>query len=122
MQMFGINTITWEEFVQFIVFLIIAWYTVVLLVAWIKSREKQSSLFEEGHLTRMSASEGLEPTHIFSSNLPSKLISLISENSIPLEVSVYEETGPDDGIHIDYLLNELTGRLEKMLPGIQYQQ
>ena len=119
--MFGINTITWKEFIQFLVFLLIAWYSLVLLLAWIKSREKQNSLFEEGHPTTMSVSEGIEPIHVASSNFPSKLISTISENSIPLEVSVYEETAPDDGIHIDYLLNELTGRLEKLLPGIQYQ-
>ena len=120
--MFGINTITWKEFIQFLVFFLFAWYTLVLLIAWIKSREKQNSLFEEGHPTRMTASEGIGPIQVASSNFPTKLISSVSENSIPLEVSVYEETGPDDGIHIDYLLNELTGRLEKMLPGIQYQQ
>ncbi|WP_297098928.1 hypothetical protein [Draconibacterium sp.] len=119
--MFGLDEITWKEFIQFLVFLLIAWYTLVLLVAWIKSREKQNSLFEEGHPTKMSVSEGIEPIHVASSNFPSKLISTISENSIPLEVSVYEETGSDDGIHIDYLLNELTGRLEKLLPEIQYQ-
>nr|WP_320153977.1 hypothetical protein [uncultured Draconibacterium sp.] len=120
--MFGLNEITWEEFIQFLILLLLAWYTLVFLVAWIKSREKQSSLFEESHPTKMSASEGIEPIQVSSSNFPSKLISSISENSIPLEVSVYEDTGPDDGIHIDYLLNELTGRLEKMLPDIQYQQ
>lgn len=119
--MFGLNEITWKEFIQFLLFLLLAWYTLVFLIAWIKSREKQSGLFEEGHPTKMSVSEGIEPIHISSSNFPSKLISSLSENSIPLEVSIYEETGPDEGIHIDYLLNELTGKLEKMLPGIQYQ-
>ena len=119
--MFGINTITWKEFIQFLVVLLFAWYILVLLIAWIKSREKQNSLFEEGHPTKMSASEGIDPIHVASSNFPSKLISTISENSIPLEVSVYEETSADDGIHIDYLLNEVSGRLEKMLPEIQYQ-
>ncbi|WP_319481277.1 hypothetical protein [uncultured Draconibacterium sp.] len=119
--MFGLDEITWKEFIQFLVFLLIAWYTLVFWVSWIKSREKQNSLFEEGHPTKMSVSEGIEPIHVVSSNFPSKLISTISENSIPLEVSIYEETGPDDGIHIDYLLNELTGKLEKLLPGIQYQ-
>ena len=120
--MFGINTITWKEFIQFLVFLLIAWYTLVVLVAWIKSREKQNSLFEEGHPTKMSVSEGIESIHVTSSNFPSQLISSISENSISLEVSVYEEIRPDEGIHIDYLLNEITGKLEKLLPGIQYQQ
>ena len=119
--MFGLNEITWKEFIQLLILLLIVWYALVLLVAWFKSLNEPSSLFEEDHPTKMSFSDGLEPIFVTSSDFPSKLISSISENSIPLEVSVYEETGPDEGIHIDYLLNEVTGTLEKLLPGIQYQ-
>ncbi|WP_372649410.1 hypothetical protein [Draconibacterium sp.] len=119
--MFGLNEITWKEFIQFLILLLLAWYALVLLVAWFISLNEQSSLFEEDHPTKMSFSDGLEPIFVTSSDFPSKLISSISENSIPLEVSVYEENRPDEGIHIDYLLNEVTGKLEKLLPGIQYQ-
>ncbi|HYQ57673.1 MAG TPA: hypothetical protein VEP89_10040 [Draconibacterium sp.] len=119
--MFGLNEISWKEFIQFLVLLLLAWFAVVLIIAWFKTLNKQGRLFEEGHPTKMSFSDGVEPIFVTSSDFPSTLISSISENSIPLEVSVYEEIGPDDGIHIDYLLNELTGKLEKMLPGIQYQ-
>lgn len=119
--MFGLNEITWKEFIQFLILLLLTWYALVLLVAWLKSANEKGSLFEEDHPTKMSFSGGVEPIFVTSSDFPSKLISSVSESSIPLEVSVYEENGPDEGIHIDYLLNEVRGRLEKMLPGIQYQ-
>ncbi len=119
--MFGLNEITWKEFIQFIILLLLAWYTLVFLVAWFKSFNEQGSLFEDGHPTKMSFPGGEEPIFVTSSNFPSKLISSISESSVPLEVRVYEENEPDEGILIDYLLNEVSGRLEKMLPEIQYQ-
>uniref|UniRef100_UPI0032177624 hypothetical protein n=1 Tax=uncultured Draconibacterium sp. TaxID=1573823 RepID=UPI0032177624 len=119
--MFGLNEITWKEFIQFLILLLLAWYALVLLVAWYRSFNEQSSLFEEDHPTRMSFSGGVEPIFVTSSDFPSKLISSISESSIPLEVSIYEENGRDEGILIDYLLNEVNGKLERLLPGIQYQ-
>ena len=121
--MFGLNEITWKEFLLFDLTLIIIWYIVLLLWCWFKSKEKPTILYEEGS-TRASQmqAEIVNPIIVSSTSFPSKLISPISGNSIPLEVSFYEEIWPGDGIHIDYLLNELTGKLEKLLPGIQYQQ
>jgi hypothetical protein len=96
---------------------------VLLLWSWFKSKDKPTILYEEGSTrTSQMQTEIADPIVVSSTSFPSKLISPISENSIPLEVSFYEEIWPEDGIHIEYLLNELTGKLEKLLPGIQYQQ
>ncbi|MDC7217742.1 MAG: hypothetical protein PQJ28_01820 [Spirochaetales bacterium] len=119
--MFGLNEITWKEFISFLTLLIALWYVFLFLWSWFKTREKQTGLYEEVQATRMTGSEQIQPILVSSANFPSQLISPISENSIPLEVRRYEETGPDDGIHIDYLLNEVSGKLEQLLPGIQYQ-
>ncbi|WP_320113232.1 hypothetical protein [Draconibacterium orientale] len=120
--MFGLNEISWKEFIQFLGLLLLLWYTVLLLWSWYKSQKKQNGLFEDDRVAGDTVMTGVQPVVVSASNFPSKLISSISENSIPLEVSVYEETGVNDGIHIDYFLNELTGKLEKLLPEIQYQQ
>lgn len=120
--MFGLNEISWKEFILFLVVAIALWYVLLLLWAWFRNSNQPSVLYEEHSMSNKSSSEGTKPIAVSSTSFPSMLISSISENTIPLEVSFYEEIYPDDGIHIDYLLNETTGELEKLLPGIQYQQ
>lgn len=120
--MFGLNEITWKEFLQFIILLLVIWYLALFIWSWLKSKNKSSLLFEDQTTSESLGTTAVKPIVVSSSGFPSRLISPLSENFIPLEVSYYEENGPDDGIHIDYLLNELTGKLEELLPGIQYQQ
>ena len=120
--MFGLNEISWKEFILFLMVVITLWYILLLLWAWLKNGNQPSVLYEEHAMSSQSGSEGTKPIAVSATSFPSKLISSIAENTIPLEVSFYEEIYPDDGIHIDYLLNETTGELEKLLPGIQYQQ
>ena len=120
--MFGLNEISWKEFILFVLVAIVLWYVLLLLWAWFKNSNQPSVLYEEHSMSNQSDPLGTKPIAVSSSSFPSKLISSIAENTIPLEVSFYEEIYPDDGIHIDYLLNEATGELEKLLPGIQYQQ
>ena len=120
--MFGLNEISWKGFILFVLTVISVWYIILLLWAWFKSRNKPSVLYE-GHLGEsQSQIETINPISVSASSFPSKLISSISENTIPLEVSFYEEIWEGDGIHVDYLLNETCGKMEKLLPGIQYQQ
>ncbi len=120
--MFGLNEISWKEFILFVLIAIVLWYVLLLLWAWFKNNNQPSVLYEEYSIVSQLGSEGTKPIAVSATSFPSKLISSISESTIPLEVSFYEEIYPDDGIHIDYLLNETTGELEKLLHGIQYQQ
>ncbi len=120
--MFGLNEISWKEFILFLIIVIALWYILLLLWAWFKKNNQPSVLYEEHSMSNQSGSESIKPIAVSATSFPSKLISSIAGNMIPFEVSFYEEIYPDDGIHIDYLLNETTGELEKLLPEIQYQQ
>lgn len=120
--MFGLNEITWKEFLLFVLTVITIWYCILLLWAWFKSSDKPTILYEEYIGNHQSDNKTVKPITVSSNSFPSKLISSFAENSIPLEVSFYEEIWSEDGVQLDYLLNETTGKMKKLLPGIQYQQ
>nr|WP_320154038.1 hypothetical protein [uncultured Draconibacterium sp.] len=118
--MFGLNEITWKLFTQFIISGLLTWYSVLIVFLWLKGKNKAKYLYEE-HASTQEVESGINPIQVSSKDLPSQLVSAVSENSIRLEVSVYEEIWPDDGYHINYFLDENTGKLVKILPEIHSQ-
>ena len=119
--MFGLHEITWKEFLLFNVGLILAWDAVLLLWFWFRSQNRPILPYE-GHAEEggETPSKTMDPIFVSSASLPSELLAAAFEDAVPLEVSLYEETGPDDGILVDYLLNEKNGKLEKLLSCTHY--
>lgn len=119
--MFGLNEITWKEFMQFICTGLLLWYAALFLRAWIKSRDRQKNLHYEDFQEEGFRPENLRPVKVSSEAFPTVLLPYPNEN-IPLEVVTYEETGEEGGYVIDEFTQNNNPLLSELLPEIQYQQ
>lgn len=120
--MFGINTITWSEFLSFIAFCLGIWYILLLVFAGIKSKRKNRVFSFEEYQSGISPDESLHPIVISANDYPSEILPLSPTEDIALTVSLYEETDCDDGCIIDHFAEKNSPVLAKMLPQIHYQQ
>ena len=120
--MFGLNEITWSEFLRFILFSLFAWYTIVFIWAWFKSSGKNKQNNFEDYHSEISHSEKLQPIAVSSRDFPSEIILVNPVENEALQASLYEETGFDEGLGIEYFMEQNSSMLAKMLPDIQYQQ
>jgi hypothetical protein len=118
--MFGINQISWGQFSSFILFILLAWYLSVALLAFIHQKRKRSTLFEDDSFTPVHT-EALQPIAISSQDYPSELIPVRLSENIALPVSFYEENGMDDGYSIDAFSNPDHPQLPKILEQVQVQ-
>lgn len=119
--MFGLNEISWKEFIQFICSGILLWYAVLFLLVWIKSRNRRDNIHYEDFQEGGFRPEGFHPVRISSGSFPASLIPCPNEN-IPLEVVTCEETGEQGGYVIDEFSQNNNPVLSAMLKKIQYQQ
>jgi hypothetical protein len=118
--MFGINQISWGQFSGFILFILLAWYLSVALLAFIHQKRKRSTLFEDDPFTPVDA-EGLQPISISSQDYPSELIPVKLSENIALPVSFYEGSGMDDGYSIEAFSESDNQELPKILEQVQFQ-
>ena len=118
--MFGINQISWSRFSGFILFILLLWYLTVFMLAFVRQRGKRKTLFEEDQFTPV-LSEGLQPIAVSSKDYPSELIPIRLAEAILLPVSLYEETGIDDGYPIECFTNPNHPQMPKILENIQFQ-
>lgn len=119
--MFGLNEITWKEFMQFTCTGLLLWYAELFLRVWIKSRSRQKNLHYEDFQEEGFRSENLHPVKVSSGSFPSGLIPYPGEN-IPLEVITYEETGEESGYVIDEFAQNNNPTLSVVLKEIHHQQ
>jgi hypothetical protein len=117
--MFGINQISWGQFSGFILFILLAWYLSVALLAFVHQKRKRNTLFEDDPFTPV-LSEGLQPIAVSSQDYPSELIPIRLSEDIALPASLYEETGLDDGYSIDAFSKPDHPELPKILEKIQH--
>ena len=118
--MFGINQISWGQFSGFILFILLAWYLSIALLAVIHQKRKRSTLFEDDPFTPVLA-EALQPIAVASQDYPTELIPVRLSENIALPVSFYEESGMDDGYSIDAFSNPDHPQLPKILEQVQVQ-
>lgn len=118
--MFGINQISWGQFVQFIAGALILWYLSIVLIALANKKSNRKTLFEDDQFTPV-LSEGLQAIAVSSKDYPSELIPIRLAEAILLPVSLYEETGIDDGYPIECFANPNHPQLPKILENIQFQ-
>jgi hypothetical protein len=118
--MFGINQISWGQFSGFILFILLAWYLFVALLAFIHQKHKRNTLFEDDLFTPVPT-ESLQPIAVSSQDYPSELIPVRLSENIALPVSFYEESGMDEGYSIDAFSNPDHPQLPKILEQVQVQ-
>lgn len=120
--MFGLNEITWSEFLILILFSLLAWYILVFVWAWFKTmgQNKQGN-FEDYH-SEISHSGNLLPIAVSSHDFSSEILPVNPLENEPLQTSLYEQTGYDEGLGIEHFEEKNSPVLAKMLPDIQYQQ
>lgn len=117
--MFGLNEITWSEFLRLMFFSLFAWYTFVIVWAWFKAKgQNKQSNFEDYH-SEMDQEETLHPITVSSKNFPSQIIPVNPVVNIPLQASLYEENGYDEGVTIEHFIEEDSPMLAFMLSDIQ---
>ena len=118
--MFGINQISWGQFAQFILGALFLWYLSIVLLAIVNQKSNRKTLFEDDQFSPV-LSEGLQPIAVSAQDYPSELIPIRLAEAILLPVSLYEETGMDDGYPIECFANPNHPQLPKILENIQFQ-
>jgi hypothetical protein len=118
--MFGIDQISWGQFVQFITGALILWYLSIVLLALVNKKNNRRTLFEDDQFTPV-LSESLQPIAVSAKDYPSELIPIRLAESILLPVSLYEETGMEDGYPIECFANPNHPQLPEILENIQFQ-
>ncbi|MDD4191316.1 MAG: hypothetical protein PHI28_08295 [Mangrovibacterium sp.] len=120
--MFGIDQISWDSFLGFIISILLLWYPAVLLWAWFRGKSRNRRLlFEEDYSTTVFT-ESTGPVSVSSQDYPAGLVPLRLSEDIPLPVSLYEETRIDDGYPIECFTEPGHPELPKILEQVQFQQ
>lgn len=120
--MFGLNEITWAEFLRLILFSLLLWYILLITMAWIKTRGKNKKENFEDYNSEGAPFESLQAIAVSSKDFPAEIIKVNPVENEPLQASLYEETGYDEGLGIEYFGDRNSPMLALMLPDIQYQQ
>lgn len=120
--MFGLNEITWKTFLLWMTALLVLWYLALFAVARIKSRAGSAHLHFENDTTSSEGDTPLHPVSVSAGQFPEDIIPLVQGEVVPLEVTLYEAAGMDEGIALDYFLEDTTGELPQWIEHIQFQQ
>ena len=120
--MFGLNEITWKEFMQFVCITLLVWYLIIFILAAVKSSKKPKNLHYEDIQEEGEGHENLQPIAVSSSDFPPEIIPVFAGEDIPLEVISYEETGLEDGYPVDTFTGDNIENFSAILPKIHYQQ
>ena len=120
--MFGIDQISWGQFVRGILLLLSLWYlSLFMLFLFNKKRANQRTLFEDDFAGTIQP-ENLQPLAVSSKDFPSERIPVIPFGSIALPVSFYEEIGVNDGYSLDQLRDSKDPLPPSVMQQIQFQQ
>ena len=118
--MFGLDTISWEQFTGFILAILLAWYVLIIHFCFFRVKQQKSHFYEDANDGENNSPE-LQPVKVSSGSFPSELIPYPNEN-IPLEVVYYEGTGEEEGYIIDEFTQNNNPGFPAILQKIHYQQ
>lgn len=119
--MFGLDTISWTRFILTLLLLCGIFYTVVLIIAWLKRSGRASgSMFENDDESEVHP-EGLLPISISSSDYPGKLIPFNHIEPVDLKVDFYQDNGIDEGYNIEQFYEDHLSSNPEILENIQFQ-
>jgi hypothetical protein len=120
--MFGLNEITWKTFLLWMTAILVLWYLALFAVAWIKNRTGSANQHFENEAASPESDTPLQPISVSAGQFPEDIISLVQGEDVPLEVSFFESTGLDEGIGLDFFLEDTGEELPQWMEHIQYQQ
>ena len=120
--MFGLNQIAWGEFTEFILLVLFAWYGLLIILGWFKSKQGTRHESFEEYQSGITDYETLQPIMVSSGDYPSEILPVNPVENVSLPASLYEETGYDEGLAIEHFTEKNSPVLAKMIPEIHYQQ
>lgn len=120
--MFGLNDITWTEFLRFITISLAIWYTFLFANAWIKSKKKAGQGNFEDYHSEIASFENLQPIAVSSQDYPSEILPVNPVENEPMPASLYEETGYDEGLALEHFAQKNSPLLAKMITDFHHQQ
>ncbi|WP_321346127.1 hypothetical protein [uncultured Draconibacterium sp.] len=120
--MFGINQITWSEFLSFLLLLLLAWYMLLTAYCWSRSKQKGNDRHFEASDSEHTSGGGFQPIAVYSHELPSKILPVNPVENQRIEASMYEETGMDEGMVLDHFTQKNNPVLAAKLDEYQHQQ
>jgi len=101
--MFGLDQISWTDFISLMIVLLLVWYLGLTLVLFYKSSQKQGQRQFEEEAEQTKANHSLQAIRVSAEDFPSEFISAFAEGEKILTHLFYEEMGVDEG----YSLREL---------------
>ena len=120
--MFGLDQISWGQFIRGILLLLSLWYfSLILFSVFNRKGKNQKTLFEDDFAGTIQPEE-LQAVGVSSRDLPSEMVPLIPFGAVVLPVSFYEEIGVDDGYSLDRLQNSKNPLPKSVMEQIQFQQ
>ena len=120
--MFGIDQISWGQFSRFLVTSLLLWYFFVSIRAWLKEKGRNRKMLFEEDFSMPVLAEPATPVSVSSVEFPAELIPIRLSEDIRLPVSLYEETGIDDGYSIECFSQPDHPEMQKILEQVQFQQ
>lgn len=120
--MFGFDQISWASFLKLTAFVLIIWYLVLMVLAWLKSRFTDRKIQFEDQSEDDFQRQEFHPIQVSEKDFSAEIIPALSLSEILPGVSFQEEMGMDEGYALDAFLNSEESILTLILNQIQYQQ
>ena len=120
--MFGIDQISWGEFTCFIGLTLLAWYTGILLYAFVRGKRKDRETLYEAGGSKPFALEPPDKISVSSKDFPADMIPWHVTESLPLSFSLYEENHLDSGYALERFQDPENSLPDKVIGQIQIQQ
>lgn len=102
--MFGLEQVSWKEFLTLIILLLLFWYLKVLLTGWRKEKKSRNQRFYELDSKDQENQREMKLLEVSQKDFSSQLIPSVPGVRIASASTFYEETGMDEGYDLDYFL------------------
>ena len=120
--MFRIGQISWGQFIQAILLVLLLWYLSLILLSFFHRKGKNHKTLFEDDFAGSADIESLQPALVSSGDFPTEMVPMIPFGPVPLPVSLYEEMGVDDGYPLDRLQDAKDPLPPSVIQQIQVQQ
>lgn len=120
--MFGLEKISWTEFLLFLIYAAATWYGALLALAWIKGQTRNRKTLFEYDDEGVTPNEKLIPVTVSAADFPREMVSLVSREDEDLITDLYEENGIEDGYPLEQFSETDLNELPQILENIQVQK
>lgn len=120
--MFGLNEISWNAFLLFLLGLLLLYYASLVVLFWFKREHRNISPHYENERTQEEGDHDFQPITVSSDQFPSEILPLALGEDVPLEIVSHEDPGSDQGIDLKNFLGNTRGELPVWMKNIEYQR